>query len=107
MANPRRSPVVKAPLSSSAVSQAVLTFDERRTIAGVVFHLIEEKHADRVSEASIRHTHERLLKKGLHLSIAREHWEAMSNCERLEWLLARSRTHAIYSGRTAILAANS
>lgn len=106
MSNQRPSGVVKMLKSPPVAPQPILNFDDRRIVAGMVFHLIEEHHAERVSEASIRNTRERLRKKDLHLSIAREHWEAMSNRERLEWLLARSRTQAVYSGGTAILAAD-
>lgn len=105
MANQRSTGTVKSPKISSAPRQTMLSFDEQRIVAGMVFHLIDDEHAERVSDASISVTRERLEKKNVRLSIAREHWEAMSNRERLEWLLARSHTQTVYAGRTAILAA--
>jgi hypothetical protein len=105
MSNPRSTGMVKIPKSPPAPGQAILSFDDQRIVAGLVFHLIDDDHAARVSDASIQNTRERLQKTNVRLSIAREHWEAMSNRERLEWLLARSHTQTVYSGRTAILAA--
>jgi hypothetical protein len=107
MANQRSTGMVKTPKIPPAPRQATLTFDDQRIVAGMVFHLIDDEHATCVSDASIQITRERLQKKNVRLSIAREHWEAMSNRERLEWLLARSHTQTVYSGRTAILAAES
>ena len=104
MANQRSTGLVTK--SKPAQQQAVLNLDPERIIAGMVFHLIDERHAVRVCDASIRNTRKRLRHSNLSLVIAREHWEAMGNEDRLQWLLSRSHTQAIYSGRTAILAAN-
>jgi len=106
MAIQRSSGTVKAPCGPVAKTGSIISFDPDRVVRGLVFHLLDDKHAEHVSDASIRNARERLKKKDLHLAIMRELWEAMSHRERFEWLLARSRTQIVYSGKTAILAAD-
>lgn len=102
----RTTRAVKAPRESVAKTGTTINFDPDRIVQGLVFHLLDDKHADQISDASIRNARERMKKKEVRLAIMREIWEAMSHRERFEWLLARSRTQVIYSGRTAILAAD-
>ena len=102
----RSARTLKAPRDPVAKSDAIINFDPERVVQGLVFHLLDDKHAERVSDASVRNARERLKKKDLRLAIARRTWEALSHRERFEWLLARSRTQIVYSGRTAILAAD-
>lgn len=104
MSTQRSSSAVKA--SRGAASKGgIISFDADRVVRGLVFHLMDDHYADRVAEGSTNSTRERMLKGGLHLAVARELWEAMSNRERFEWLLAHSRTQVVYSGRCAILTA--
>ena len=105
MSKPRSSSLASSP-RSTARATALLSFDADRVVHGMVFHLLDDHHAERVSEDSIREAFRRLREKSLLLSVAREVWEAMSNRERLEWLLARSGMQTVYSGRTAILTAD-
>ena len=106
MSSERSSGTLKAPRNPVADAGSIISFDPERVIQGLIFHLLDDKYAERVSDASIRNARERMKKKDLRLAIARRTWEALSHRERFEWLLARSRTQVVYSGRTAILSAD-
>lgn len=88
-----------------AQSSAVLEFGADTVLTGIVYHLVDEGDAGRVSDDSIRRTRQRLERKNTHLSMARELWESLSNRERLNWLLSMSQTSALFDGGVAILKA--
>jgi len=82
----------------------VFRFDPTALVRGIVFHLTDEKIATDVSRDSVRRTVERLVVGNVCPSIERGRWADMSHRERLQWLLAESRTtHSLLFGRTAVL----
>jgi hypothetical protein len=47
---------------------------------------------------------DRFRRQRMRIMIARRQWEEMKNRERLEWLLAKSKTVTVYSGQIVSLA---
>jgi hypothetical protein len=83
---------------------AVIAFEPEHILRAICFHLLDDHHAATISALSVHHTRDRLRRQRVRLSIARRQWEAMSNRERLEWLLGQSRTVTLYSGQIVSLA---
>ena len=71
---------------------AVLCFDPDTVGRAIVFHMLDEGLAREVASDSVRRMVNRLGRRGLRPSILRSAWEAMTNHERLEWLLSASLT---------------
>ena len=84
---PRR--VECAGVSAEATS---LCFEPERVLCGIVFHVIDEGLARDVSVESLKLALDRLRRRRIRPAIRRSAWVAMSNHDRLEWLLAASRT---------------
>ena len=82
---------------------AVIRFDCDQILRAICFHLIDDGHARCVSDQSVRQTRDRLTRQHAHFSVARRQWEAMSNRERLEYLLGQSKTATVYAGQTVNL----
>lgn len=83
---------------------SVFRFDPTALVRGIVYHLTDEKIAADVSRDSVRRTVERLVVGNVCPAVDRGRWADMSNRERLQWLLAESRTtHSLLFGRTAVL----
>ena len=81
--------VVDAPETGTHV------FDARRWVAAVKFHLLDERIARGVSDESVERAvrrMERSERRGKFITIPRGMWGAMSNRQRLEWLLASGGT---------------
>src|SRR5436305_2785339 len=71
---------------------AVLCFDPETVGRAIVFHMLDEGLAREVAPDSVRRMVKRLGRRGLSPSLLRSAWEAMTNHERLEWLLSASLT---------------
>jgi len=69
-----------------------IRFDPRRIMSALVFHACEEGKVEEVSPSSIRGTLRRLVRQKISAIVSRERWAAMTNPQRLEWLLKVSRT---------------
>src|SRR5258708_23755859 len=82
---------------------AVIRFDCDQILRAICFHLIDDGHARSVSDQSVRQTRDRLARQDTHFSVARRQWEAMSNRERLEYLLGQSKTSTVYAGQNVAL----
>ena len=100
------------PRPSASVSEETGSRDAARTIvmsphkllAGIAFHLIDNRHAMSVDDRARLKTLTRLRRHGFKACIARQAWEAMGNPERLDWMLAVSdTTFMLTADRVAIL----
>jgi hypothetical protein len=70
-------------------------FDARRWVAAVTFHLLDERIARGVSDESVERAVRRLERserRGKFITVSHRMWGAMSNRQRLEWLLANGGT---------------
>jgi hypothetical protein len=86
------------------VDPGILLFCAEQAVAAIVFHLIDEHAATAVTEESQARTVGRLRQSPRTLSIHRDFWSAMTNTQRLQWLLDESRTTAAFcSDGAAIL----
>ena len=70
----------------------MLTFDPEQVLAGIVFHVIDEGLARGVCAESVAQAVGRLRLRTELPAIRRSAWLAMTHHNRLEWLLAESRT---------------
>jgi hypothetical protein len=77
---------------SPGVTEAVLSFEPETVGRAIVFHLLDEGLAREVTAESVKRTVSRLRRRGLRPAIRRGTWEAMTNHERLEWLLSETMT---------------
>jgi hypothetical protein len=64
-------------------------------LAGILFHLIDEQLAVAVDQTSVRSTSDRLANQSARGTIRRRMWEAMTNAQRLTWLLLRTQTMVV------------
>jgi hypothetical protein len=96
--------VLPTPADGAVLKSAVIAFDPEQIVQAIRFHLLDDQHASRVSTLSLHQTRDRLRRGRVRAVIARRQWESLNNRERLEWLLTRSKTVAIYSGDAASLA---
>ena len=77
---------------STPEAEAVLQFEPDRIVRAIVFHMLDEGLAREIAPDSARNAVARLRRRAVRPSIRRSAWVAMNNHERLEWLLAESRT---------------
>jgi hypothetical protein len=78
--------------TGSGVSEQRMSFTPAMAAAGIAFHLMDENLALVVEQESIQRTQSRLEGEKFCPTIKRELWETMDNRERLDWLMARSKT---------------
>ena len=71
---------------------AQFSFNPDSAVRAIVFHLLDEKLAKEVGSDSVKRTVERLTARSFASAISRREWVAMTNSQRLEWLLAESQT---------------
>ena len=83
-----------APAAGAAAveTEAVFSFEPEKVGSAIVFHMLDEGLAREVAADSVRRTVSRLRRKNLRPAIRRSAWGAMTNHERLEWLLSESLT---------------
>ena len=72
--------------------ESTLHFAPETIILGIAYHVLEEGLAREVSAPSMREASARLRRRGVRPAIRRSAWRAMTNHDRLEWLLAVSRS---------------
>lgn len=70
----------------------VLCFDPDRIVRAIRFHLLDGAGTPAVSAESCAESLARISAAGQRLTIRRARWAAMTDSERLHWLLERSRT---------------
>ena len=89
----RARPPAGAPAAPAAeADDATLCFEPEKVAQAIIFHVLDEGLAREVTRESVRRMVSRLGRRGLRPSIPRGAWEAMTNHERLEWLLSASLT---------------
>ena len=94
----------KADDPAPAAAVAMYQFDPKSLVRGIVFHLVDEGIAAEVSGDSVRRTIDRLASRKISPSIQRGQWAAMTNRQRMDWLLAESKTAmSVIFGKTAVL----
>lgn len=100
------------PRPSASVSDEPVLRDPARTLvmsphkllAGIAFHLIDNRQAVAVDDRARLKTLTRLRRHGFRACVARSAWESMGNGERLDWMLAVSdTTFMLTADRVAIL----
>ena len=81
-----------------------LRFSAKTLVQGMVFHLLDEGIAVRVTEDSVSHTVGRLERERVRPTIRKDRWEAMDNPGRLAWLLTATHTEtSVRPDRVAVL----
>ncbi|MDB5290996.1 MAG: hypothetical protein JWL69_2237 [Phycisphaerales bacterium] len=70
----------------------ILIFGAEQAVQAIEFHLIDENITSGVSPESQARTITRLGRSPNSLSIRRDFWAAMTNTQRLQWLLDESHT---------------
>lgn len=81
-----------------------LVMSPHKVLGGIAFHLIDTRLAMAVDERARIKTLGRLRRNGFKACITRAEWCAMSDAQRLDWLLAMSdTTYVLTADRTAIL----
>jgi hypothetical protein len=90
--------------NSAPLKSALISFDPDQILRAICFHLLDDGHARSVAGISVYQMRDRFRRQRMRLMIARRQWEEMKNRERLEWLLAKSKTVTIYSGQIVSLA---
>ena len=100
------------PRPSASVSEEIGLRDPARTLlmsphkllAGIAFHLIDNRHAVAIDDRARLKTLGRLRRHGFRACVTRSEWESMGNAERLDWMLAVSdTTFMLTADRVAIL----
>lgn len=69
----------------------IVSFEPEAAVRAIVFHMVDEGLAREVKSESIGRIITQLRRRGLRPSTPRSTWEAMSNHDRLEWLLSETR----------------
>jgi predicted Fe-S protein YdhL (DUF1289 family) len=78
--------------SSDIDSQQILCFEPDRIVQAIRYHLLDGKAASAVCPESCAESLTRIGAWCQRLTIKRARWAAMSDSERLHWLLEHSRT---------------
>ena len=98
-------PAVQSADPAGTPAAPVFQFDPKSLVRGIVFHLVDEGIAADVSGDSVRRTIERLTSRKISPTIHRGQWSTMSNRQRMDWLMAESKTAmSVLVGKTAVLA---
>jgi hypothetical protein len=91
-------------LPSPPTAQEVFRFGPHEIVRALSFHLLDEELATQIKRKSVRRTVARLNREIGCLAIPKGDWAAMSDPQRLEWLLEESHTAVeITEDGTAIL----
>ena len=90
--------------TSEPSTREVFRFGPQDITRGVCYHLLDEELAKNVKRKSIRRTVARLTREIGCLAIPKDDWAAMSDPQRLQWLLEESHTAVeITEDGTAVL----
>ena len=85
----------RPPGSADDQTDGILHFSFDRVVAGILYHLIDERLAAAVDGDSLNDTLARLASDRAGRVIARWIWESLTNRGRLEWLLDCARTTVV------------
>jgi hypothetical protein len=88
----RTTRVTDDPAEPQALDPGILIFSGEQAVQAIEFHLIDENITSGVSTESHARTLVRLSRSPTSLSIRRDFWAAMTNVQRLQWLLDESHT---------------
>ncbi len=69
-----------------------LQFDPQRLMIAISYHVLDEGLATELCPSCITATLRRFEANDTHISLSKSRWSAMSNPQRLEWLLVSSHT---------------
>ena len=94
-------PVSKPRGHPTADDHDLLSFEPRKVVLGIEFHLLDSKVASAVSGESREATLDRITRDPGRLTIRRDRWADMNDAQRLHWLLERSHT-AVRFDRNAV-----
>jgi hypothetical protein len=78
--------------AAAAESDGILRLSAETVVRGIIFHMLEEGLAREVAADSVEKTLRRMRRRDLRPTVRHTAWLAMTNHDRLEWLLAESRT---------------
>ncbi|HSI33015.1 MAG: hypothetical protein ACAI43_00375 [Phycisphaerae bacterium] len=81
----------------SASAEGTFEFDPQRIVSALTFHVQDEGLASTVCDACVEATLRRFNQSGTRVNIARSRWSGMTHAQRMEWLLASSRTEVYCS----------
>ena len=96
---------LRCPPAPEARKDGIIIFEADRILQAICFHVVDEGKAAMVEPVSIRLTRVRLLRQKTRVVVTRFQWAAMSNPERLDWLLDRSKTTIVPAGQAVVLSA--
>ena len=83
---------VAAGAAAAGEYDGILRLSAETVVRGIIFHMLEEGLAREVVPGSVEKTLRRMRRRDLRPTIRHTTWLAMTNHDRLEWLLAESRT---------------
>jgi hypothetical protein len=81
----------------AASSEGTFEFDPQRIMSALTYHVQDEGLASAVCDTCVQATLRRFNQCGTCVNIARSRWSGMTNPQRMEWLLASSRTEVYCS----------
>ena len=84
-------------------AEALLSFSAASAVCGIVYHLKEEKLAREVAADSVQRTLDRLSAKPFAPTVARSRWTAMTNPQRLDWLLNETQTITLVGAQDVVM----
>ena len=92
--------------ATESVSTEVLVFGPHLLVQAIVFHLLDEQIAAAVSHDSCDSAVRKLEERRKRVTVEKARWEAMSNLERLHWLVKQSHiaVEANLDGTAALMA---
>ena len=82
----RAVPITSDPARTSGGDERI-TFEPRRLLSGITYHLLEDELAMEVDQRSIQSMRIQLEKQGLILTVSRHDWERMTDYDRLHWMM--------------------
>ena len=79
--------MLKEPKVAKATASRRISFDSGLLTAGLRYHLREQFGIEQVSSPRLSEAFENLSHSGLHAVIRRSTWEALTDSQRLVWLM--------------------
>ncbi|HYE20145.1 MAG TPA: hypothetical protein VEA69_16985 [Tepidisphaeraceae bacterium] len=81
----------------TTASEGTFEFDPQRLVSALTFHVQDEGLASTICDTCVQATLRRFNQSGTSVNVAKSRWSGMTNAQRMEWLLASSRTEVYCS----------
>ena len=83
----RAVPITSTPARTTGGADERITFEPRRLLTGITFHLLEDELALEVDQRSVQSLRAQLEREHLSVTVSRHDWERMTDYDRLHWML--------------------